>query len=626
MRANLEVQVASGDALDVRRFTLRERMSAFFEVAIHAVCENPVIDFDAVVGKDASFTLHSPEGAHTWRGIARDLRLVQVEETGLSTYELSLVPTLWLLTQRRNHRMFQQLSELEIVLQLLAEWGIEPLVELDAGAYKKRKYRVQYGESDYDFVRRMLEDAGISFFFREVGDENKLVLSDAPQRSTPREPAITFADSPSRALALEWIKRLEVGQRVRPGRFTVRDHDYRRPPAYPLIATAEAGLAAESKLERFHYEPGAFLFRADKGEDTTHADDRGKTRTDEREGAALARRRLAAKRSAAKRVTFETNVYSLAPGVVMRIVDHPRGDITDAAGFLVLESTARGEIDTEWTHRVEVVSASLPYHPPPETPKPRVQGVESATVVGPPGEEIHTDEFGRVRCHFHWDRESGMDDQSSCWIHVSQPWGGAGYGGMNIPRIGQEVLVDFLGGDPDRPVIVGRVFTNLQKVPYGLPANKTQSGWKSNSTNRTGGYNEIMFEDAAGREVVRMQAERDRDTLVKRNVTTTIGNDRTFTVVRNDTETVRGAQAIEVVMDRQITVHGEQRVIVDKDHLVYTPETYASGAKNHQYLSGEVFVVSAGQGIRLQVGDGSFIQITAEGIVIQAPRVDINPE
>src|SRR5262249_42052966 len=157
---------------------------------------------------------------------------------------------------------------------------------------------------------------------------------------------------------------------------------------------------------------------------------------------------------------------------------------------LVVESQIDGVLDRSFSHHVEARSADRPYHPPIVTPRPKVNGVESATVVGPPGEEIHTDEFGRVRVQFHWDREGKLDDNSSCWIHSSQPWGGAGYGGVNLPRVGQEVLVDFLGGDPDRPVIVGRVYTNLQKVPYKLPANKTQSGWKSNSTNNTGGYNE----------------------------------------------------------------------------------------------------------------------------------------
>src|SRR5262249_11818611 len=150
--------------------------------------------------------------------------------------------------------------------------------------------------------------------------------------------------------------------------------------------------------------------------------------------------------------------------------------------------------------------------------------------VGPPGEEIHTDEFGRVRVHFHWDRESRMDDESSCWIHVSQPWSGAGYGGVNLPRVGQEVLVDFLGGDPDRPGIVGRVYTNLQRVPYHLPENKTQSGWKSQSTKGTGGYNEIMFEDEAGQELVRVQAEKDLHKLVKNDEEIAIGRNQSVTV------------------------------------------------------------------------------------------------
>jgi type VI secretion system secreted protein VgrG len=160
--------------------------------------------------------------------------------------------------------------------------------------------------------------------------------------------------------------------------------------------------------------------------------------------------------------------------------------------------------------------------------------VESATVVGQKGEEIHTDEFGRVRVHFHWDRESQMDEKSSCWIHVSQSWAGAGYGTTHLPRLGQEVLVDFLGGDPDRPVIVGRVYTNLQKVPYKLPDNKTQSGWRSNSTGGGGGYNEIMFEDANGKELVNIQAERDLTELVKHDATITVKNNRTTTVWKAD--------------------------------------------------------------------------------------------
>ena len=207
------------------------------------------------------------------------------------------------------------------------------------------------------------------------------------------------------------------------------------------------------------------------------------------------------------------------------------------------------------------MSADLAYHPPDKTPKPRTQGVESATVVGPPGEEIHTDEFGRVRVQFHWDREGGFDENSSCWIRVSQPWGGSGYGATSLPRVGQEVLVDFLAGDPDRPVITGRVYTNLQKTPYKLPDNKTQSGWKSNSTGGGGGYNELMFEDARGKELLRMQAERDMDTLVQERLrrapcsptgTSYVGAEAT-------PERVNAKEAITVTGERSVTVMQRSR-------------------------------------------------------------------
>jgi type VI secretion system secreted protein VgrG len=193
-------------------------------------------------------------------------------------------------------------------------------------------------------------------------------------------------------------------------------------------------------------------------------------------------------------------------------------------------------------------------------------GVESATVVGPAGDEIHTDEFGRVRVHFHWDRESQMNEKSSCWIHVSQSWGGTGYGGVNLPRIGQEVLVDFLGGDPDRPIITGRVYTNLQKVPYPLPANKTQSGWRSNSTNQTGGYNEMMFEDASGQELLRMQAEKDMHKLVKNDEESHVGRDRARSVQRDESVSVGNDRSKQVQKTERVTIGQNHNIAVGVNH------------------------------------------------------------
>ena len=564
----LEVTVASGDVLDVRHFTIAERMSSLFEISLVARSENDDIDFEAVVGQPVTFKLAIgplPNQERTWTGLASQLQQVAVEDQGLSTYQLTLVPTLWLLTQRRNHRMFQLKSELDIVLQILGEWNIEPVQRL-SGTYKKRKYRVQYGESDFTFISRMLEDAGISFFFETVSGETKLVLHDAPQAASLRQPPIAFRDKPGDG-DLEHVTELRIGRKVRPGKYTVRDHDYRQPPSYKLVASASGASGVEEKLERFHYTPGAFLFESDKGESTPNADDKGKYRTDEAEANALAQKRLDAKRAVAKTVTFDTNTVDLAPGVIMSFVDHPKSDLAPGKRFLILSSGMSGQSDGAWATTCEAIGADSAYRPAMSTPKPKVVGVESATVVGPSGEEIHTDEFGRVRVHFHWDRESKMDDGSSCWIHVSQPWGGTGFGGTNLPRIGQEVIVDFLGGDPDRPIVVGRVFTNLQKTPYKLPDNKTQSGWQSRSSPGGGGdnFNEMMFEDKKGQELLRMQAEKDLKKLVKNDEDVKIGRDRTKQIGRDDKH--------DVGRDRTRTVGNNESVTIGKNRTKQVGET-----------------------------------------------------
>ncbi|MDC3961328.1 type VI secretion system Vgr family protein [Polyangium jinanense] len=577
--SNLSVELASGDGFDVREFSVSEKISQLFEVRLVALSDNPNVDFEAIVGQPARFVMHGGHGEggqpRIWTGICNELEQLGAEETGLSSYNISIVPTLWLATQRRNHRMFQQLSEPDIVVKMLSEWGIEPVLKIDKGAYKKRKYRVQYAETDYQFISRMLEDAGISFYFEPSEEGSKLVLSDAPQSNAARKP-IAFRDNPTTA-DREHVTVVRMARKVRPGKYTMRDVDYRRPPSYNLAATASgAEIPLEDKLERFHYTPGAFLFGAEKGDDTPSADDKGKARTDEAEGAKLAQKRLEAKRGSGTAISFQTNVLDLGPGVVTSFLDHPRADLASDKQLLIIASHMAGTSTGEWTHHCEAKSTKIPHRPKAVMQRPKVNGVESATVVGPAGEEIHCDEFGRVRVHFHWDRESKMDDNSSCWIPVSQPWGGAGYGGMNLPRIGQEVLVDFLGGDPDRPVIVGRVFTNLQKVPWKLPDNKTQSGLRSNSTGGSGGYNEMMFEDALGKELVRFQAERDYNKLVKNDENTTVGNDRTKVIQRNEnvtigndrTKTVKANETISIGKNLMKSVQASEREVTGMNRSV----------------------------------------------------------
>jgi type VI secretion system secreted protein VgrG len=627
-KQNLTVTVASGYQLDVREFEVEERMSKLFSVKLRVMSRDADLDFAAIVGLPASFAINGAERrgsrSRVWRGICQDIKQLAVEERGLSTYELTIVPTLWLLTQRRNYRIFQQVSEIDMVTTILGEWSIAPVLRL-TGSYKPREYRVQYGESDFAFISRMLEDAGVSFFFEPSGEDTTLVLSDAPQAGEARELAVPYRENPTTA-DRDHVTKVMSEQQIRPGRYTVRDYDTRLPADYPLKAGAKSvGASVEDRLEVFEYQPGAFLFGGAAGGGTPTADDRGTARSDEREAQRIAERRLDAQRGARRSCRFETSASDLGPGVVFVISEHARADFA-AARLLVIGSTHSGTSLDSWVQRCEARFADTPFRPAHDTPKPKTAGVECATVVGPPGEEIHTDEFGRVRVAFHWDRESKADQNSSCWIHSSQPWGGAGYGGTALPRVGQEVIVDFLAGDPDRPIITGRVYTNQQKTPYTLPHNKTQSGLKSSSSPATGGYNELMFEDAAGRELVRMQAEKDLKKLVKHDESVIIGNDRQKLVRHDDALTVNNDRTKKVDRDEQITighdrserVKNDERVTIDGNrtkainknerHAVALNRTRMVGV-NESVTVGVVQTVNIGKNHNLTIGKSQKVKV-----------------
>jgi type VI secretion system secreted protein VgrG len=617
----LTLTLATDADLDVRHFTVKEAVSGLFTIHLRFMSSRPDIDFDGVVGRAASFKVTRGAGfgePRVWTGVASNIEQVDVEDTakGLSTYQVTLVPQLWLLSQRRNFRMFQQMSEPKIVLKLLGEWGIKPDLEIDLGAYKDRKYRVQYGESDFAFVSRMLEDAGIAFYFKQDGGETKMVLSDRLHTKKPLQ-RLPYVNRSTNRTPTDFATDVQMTRQVRPGVYTQRDHDYRRPPSFPLVATAQSDDDVERMLERYHYNPGSFLYRADSGDDSPVADDKGKARTDMDEGASQVQKRLDAKRAAARLVVFRTTVIDLKPGDVTLIDGYPRPDLENK-NLLVVATSFTGDWKGDWVHVCESRFTDIPHRPALVTPKPKVQGVESATVVGPKGEEIHTDEFGRVRVHFHWDRESKMDDNSSCWIHVNQPWAGTGFGGMNIPRIGQEVIVDFLGGDPDRPIIVGRVYTNLQKVPYPLPANKTKSGWRSNSSPGGGGFNELMFEDAKGSELVRFQAQKDFTGLVKNNSGHVIGNDSTHHVGHDETRSVMNDQTLKIGHDRKIRVQNDQAHVVDNNII------QAAIQGTTTMLSKKSITSASEEEIVLRVGSSAIV-IKPNEIKIQSDMVYINP-
>jgi type VI secretion system secreted protein VgrG len=613
---NLELSFASADdgAFDIRGFVVSEGLSSLFSVSLSVVSPLDAVDLGEMLGQRAEFRIHgggllqsavaalnAAEGAfhergRAWTGIVKRFEQIQAESTGLSTYELEIVPALWLLTQRTNYRVFQHLSAVEIVQKLLGDWKIEPTVKT-TGEHPKLEYRVQYGESDFDFFSRMLEEAGITYrFAHDAGaGETKLELNDALEQSEPRPGGgIRFTDQPNQDARAEFVTRVRVGQRIQPGAFVVRDHDFRRRPEVDLSGRGESkGVALEQKLEVYRYNPGAFL-----------VDGEGSGFHEAKQAKPLADKRLRAERHAHLTVSFDTNAFDVAPGTVMSIDQHPHTSL--GSPLLVTSLTLSGTPSGEWSAAASAVFASESYRPPTKTKQPKVTGVQSGTVVGPAGQEIHCDEFGRVKVKFPWDRDGQSDDTASCWIRVSQGWAGAGFGMMNIPRIGQEVTVAFVEGNPDLPIVVGRTFNATARVPYSLPADKTLSYWRTSSSPGGEGYNELVFEDKKGSEYVRLRAEKDLQKLVRNDEVENTGANRTISVGRNRTVTVGGADS---------TIVGKRQEIVVKD-----PE----GSKPPTTLTMEDGKITYSTGKASLTLDGANVTLEAEGnITIRSKKGDV---
>ncbi|WP_437317091.1 type VI secretion system Vgr family protein [Sorangium sp. So ce385] len=656
----LEVTFACGEGpLSVRRFSVQEAVSSLFAVSVLAGSENPAIDLEAIIGRPARFRViggmsHAGAGTRLWTGICSYVEQVHAVQptsgqTAVSSYHVRIVPDLWLLTQRRNYRIYQHLTIPDISDRLLAERNLQPVWQIDRGRYPKLEYRVQYGESDYAFLCRLWEEAGIAFTFPDdEGAGSRLTLSDRLHQNPLREGApLTYADNPSQPLDQQFVANVQLSHEVRPGAYTIRDHDLRR-PAFPLLGEAQKAPAPEDRYEQYHYQPGAFLIHADKGGGTPAADDKGATRHEQAFGAGLAERALGAERVDRRAISFETNTIDLWPGVVFSVDGHPHPEIADGTRLLVTEFSIDGTPGEEWSMSGRALFTDVPYLPPFRTPKPRVEGAQCATVVGRAGQEIHTDEFGRVRVQFPWDREGQHDDASSCWIRVSQGWAGTGYGMIVIPRVGQEVLVGFLEGDPDQPIVVGRVFNATQQVPYKLPEHKTRSTWKSDSSQGGGGFNEIMFEDQKGQELVWEQAEKNRRRLVKNDETITIGHDRQLLVKNDEHERTLGNLKVYVGKDQDIVIKQEKRERVegsshlrvrgkrnqkiDGSHsLIVGGDRHEVVGKSHALAAAEEIHVAAGTALVIEAskdltlkGPGGFIRIDASGITIRGNVVRIN--
>ena len=385
--ASSKFTIMDGPQLDVRHFRITESLNEPFEIVLDLASRDPDLDLEALVCEPCCFeTASAPDPellrrtGRFWQGIVREIELVHAEPHGSSHYRAVVVPAMWLMSERRNHRIFQRMSEAQIADKLLGEWGIERTWLLDPSDQPARDYRVQYAESDLAFVDRMLEDAGVTYFFDSDDGTTRLVLTDAPHRAELTAP-LPHTEEAARN-ARPHVTKLSVVRRVQPGRYTMRDADFRLPPTHPLVSSASSGKAVERRLERFHYVPGAFAFGTSPGGSSPAADDKMAVRTSEQGASSLARRRMEARRTEARSYSFETTAFDLKPGACVAILCHVRHELGEGHPLLVTRVTFEGDAVASWKMTCTAKGVGAPHRPSLVTPKPRVSGVETAVVVG----------------------------------------------------------------------------------------------------------------------------------------------------------------------------------------------------------------------------------------------------
>ncbi len=461
-------------------------------------------------------------------------------------YSARVVPWLWLLTRTSDCRIFQQKSIPDIVKSVFREHGTSQFEDSLTGSYAARDYVVQYMETDFDFVSRLMEEEGIYYYFRHEQSKDTLVLCDGSgAHSTVKnyESVPYYPPSENVVRDLDHVSEWLLSHSMQSGTLTHTDFDFVKPRTSLLARQANPGSYPKSDAEVFAY-PGGYLTLSDGGR--------------------YAQRRLEAIQHQHERVSGSGNVRGLAVGALFSLEGFPRDD--QNREYLVVSAVHRlagtdyesgvATAGADCTVSFVAIPSKQPYRSPPTTRKSRVAGPQTAIVVGKAGEEIYTDQYGRVKVQFHWDRYGKRDENSSCWVRVSQVWAGKNWGAMHIPRIGQEVVVDFLEGDPDRPLITGRVYNAAEMPPYDLPANQTQSGIKSRSSKggSPANFNEIRFEDKMGSEMLTLHAEKDQDISVEHDESHSVGHDRTKSVGHDETTTVAHDRTETVGNNEQITI------------------------------------------------------------------------
>jgi type VI secretion system secreted protein VgrG len=601
--------VLGPDQLLIKEAVVREHLGRMSSMDLELLSPSDNLALDDLLGRGLSIEFAmSVDQPRFFHGLVAECS--QSGALGRYTrYTARVVPWLWLLTRTADCRIFQQKSIPDILKSVFREHGTPDFEDALSGSYAPREYVVQYMETDFNFVSRLMEEEGIYYYFKHSQDKDTLVLCDNPSAhsATPGFESMTYNSTDDFVVDEAYINRFLVSHSMQSGKLTHTDFDFTKPRTSLLAQSAAAGSYPKSDEELFEY-PGGYLMVSD--------------------GTRYAQRRLEAIQHQHERVNGSGTVRALAVGALFSLESFPRDDqnreyLVVSAVYELSASEYESGVSSgakEFTVRFEAIPSQQPYRSPPTTRKARVAGPQTAIVVGPAGEEIYPDSYGRVKVQFHWDRYGKRDENSSCWIRVSHAWAGKNWGAIHTPRIGQEVIVSFLEGDPDRPIITGRVYNAAEMPPYDLPANKTQSGIKTRSSKggTPANYNEICFEDLMGSELLTIHAEKDQSISVENDETHSVGHDRTKSVVHdettsvgdNRTETVGNNEKISIGVNRIESVGNNEFITIGANRTigVGASET-ASVALQRTHSVGVNETISVGAAQQVTVGVAQTINI-----------------
>jgi type VI secretion system secreted protein VgrG len=568
------------DVLVLSNMSMTEELGRLFSIDVELLSAEENINFDDLLGQNVTITLDLiDDNVRYFNGYIS--HFAQTANRGAyAVYQATIRPWLWFLTRTSDCRIFQEQTVPEIINAVFSDLGYTDIEEKLSNTYPTWTYCVQYRESDFNFVSRLMEQEGIYYYFKHFENKHILVISDSYASHEPLiyGDQITFYPEDGSAVREEeHCSSWHIGKQIQSGKYVLNDFDFKRPKANLEVNAAISRQHSVSDYEIYDY-PGEYI-KTDEGDNYVQS-------------------RIEELHTQFAQAQGQGSVRRFKTGDLFSLNEYSRDDqnreylivsVTHNIQSDAFESTDSRNNGMLYSNHFSCIDSQTPFRPARLTPKPIVQGTQTAIVVGPSGEEIYTDEHAQVKVQFHWDRYGKFDENSSCWIRVSQLWAGKNWGGIHIPRIGQEVIVDFLEGDPDRPIIVGRVYNGEQVPPYGLPANKTQSGIKSRSSKGGSGanFNEIRMEDKKGKEQVYIHAEKNQDNIVENDETTfvghdrteKVGNDETISIGHDRTEDVGNHETIKIGVNRTESVGKNEKITIgnNRSELVVKNETIKIG-------------------------------------------------